>query len=99
VKKGVSPEKFGWPRLLFRTVHGYVGSGARQVHRIMEPDELEQDLGDGDQQALSQLLTLHRTRLRRMVESRMDRRLQGRIDPSDVIQEAYLEASTRLDTS
>jgi RNA polymerase sigma-70 factor (ECF subfamily) len=31
-----------------------------------------------------------------MVALRLDRRLQGRIDPSDVIQEAYLEASTRL---
>jgi RNA polymerase sigma-70 factor (ECF subfamily) len=31
-----------------------------------------------------------------MVALRMDRRLQGRIDPSDVIQETYLEASHRL---
>jgi RNA polymerase sigma-70 factor (ECF subfamily) len=31
-----------------------------------------------------------------MVALRLDRRLQGRIDPSDVIQEAYLEATTRL---
>ena len=31
-----------------------------------------------------------------MVALRLDRRLYGRIDPSDVIQEAYLEASARL---
>ncbi len=31
-----------------------------------------------------------------MVALRLDRRLQGRIDPSDVLQEAYLEASARL---
>jgi RNA polymerase sigma-70 factor (ECF subfamily) len=31
-----------------------------------------------------------------MVALRIDRRLQGRIDPSDVIQETYLEASARL---
>jgi RNA polymerase sigma-70 factor (ECF subfamily) len=31
-----------------------------------------------------------------MVALRLDPRLHGRIDPSDVIQEAYLEASTRL---
>ena len=31
-----------------------------------------------------------------MVALRLDRRLQGRIDPSDVIQETYLEASRRL---
>ena len=37
-----------------------------------------------------------RARLRRMVALRLDRRLQGRVDPSDVIQEAYLEAARRL---
>jgi RNA polymerase sigma-70 factor (ECF subfamily) len=31
-----------------------------------------------------------------MVALRLDRRLQGRIDASDIIQEAYLEASRRL---
>ena len=35
-------------------------------------------------------------RLRRMVALRLDHRLHGRIDPSDVIQETYLEASARL---
>jgi RNA polymerase sigma-70 factor (ECF subfamily) len=42
------------------------------------------------------LLARHRERLRRMIALRLDRRLQGRIDPSDVIQEAYLEAWSRL---
>jgi RNA polymerase sigma-70 factor, ECF subfamily len=50
----------------------------------------------GDGSALSELLARHRERLRRMVALRMDQRLQGRIDASDVIQEAYLEAWTRL---
>jgi len=45
---------------------------------------------------LEKSLAEHRERLRRMVALRMDRRLQGRIDPSDVIQEAYLEAARRL---
>jgi RNA polymerase sigma-70 factor (ECF subfamily) len=31
-----------------------------------------------------------------MVELRLDRRLHGRVDPSDVIQEAYLEAAQRF---
>ncbi len=39
--------------------------------------------------------TLHRARLRRMVALRLDRRLQGRIDPSDVLQEVLLEATRR----
>ncbi len=50
----------------------------------------------GDPRGLGTLLGQHRDRLRRMVALRLDRRLQGRIDPSDVIQEAYLEASVRL---
>lgn len=50
-----------------------------------------------DEQALATLLAQERPRLRRMVQVRMDRRLQGRIDPSDVIQEAYLDAVRRLE--
>jgi RNA polymerase sigma-70 factor (ECF subfamily) len=49
-----------------------------------------------DQAALEKALAEHRARLRRMVALRMDRRLQGRVDPSDVIQEAYLDAARRL---
>lgn len=51
----------------------------------------------GDEQALNTLFARHRSRLRRMVDIRIDRRLQGRVDPSDVIQEAYLEVSQRLE--
>jgi RNA polymerase sigma-70 factor (ECF subfamily) len=51
----------------------------------------------GDREALNELFTRHRSRLRRMVEMRMDWRLQARLDASDVIQEAFLEAATRLE--
>jgi RNA polymerase sigma-70 factor (ECF subfamily) len=50
----------------------------------------------GDQQVWGELLDQHRDRLRRMVALRLDRRVQGRVDASDVIQEAYLDASSRL---
>src|SRR6516162_1899560 len=50
----------------------------------------------GDPEAWRALFDRDRERLRRMVALRMDRRLQGRIDPSDVIQEAHIEAMTRL---
>ena len=50
----------------------------------------------GESEPLGELLQRHRGRLRRMVALRLDRRLQGRIDPSDVIQEASLEAAARL---
>src|SRR5262249_19416648 len=42
------------------------------------------------------ILEQHRPRLRRMVALRLDPRLHGRIDPSDVIQETYVEACARL---
>jgi RNA polymerase sigma-70 factor, ECF subfamily len=51
----------------------------------------------GDRDALNELFSRHRERLRRMVEMRLDWRLQARIDPSDVIQDAYLEVAERLE--
>ena len=53
-----------------------------------------QAVGD-DPAHWGQFLTAHRDRLRRMVALRLDHRLRGRIDPSDVIQEAFLEATER----
>jgi RNA polymerase sigma-70 factor (ECF subfamily) len=49
----------------------------------------------GDQQALAELFVRHRDRLRRMVRLRLDHRLLGRVDPSDVLQEAYLDLAKR----
>jgi RNA polymerase sigma-70 factor, ECF subfamily len=46
----------------------------------------------GDEGALAVLVERHRDRLERLVRLRMDRRLQGRVDPADVVQEAYLAA-------
>jgi RNA polymerase sigma-70 factor (ECF subfamily) len=50
----------------------------------------------GDEEALAQLFVQYRDRLARMVQMRMDRRLKGRVDPSDVLQEAYIELARRL---
>ena len=50
----------------------------------------------GDQAAVNEIFARHRARLRRMVELRLDRRLQARIDASDVLQEAFLEISKKL---
>jgi len=50
----------------------------------------------GDPGRVGSLLEQYRARLRRMVALRLDPRLVGRIDPSDVIQETYLEATARL---
>ena len=52
-------------------------------------------LAAGDQQALAELFARYRDRLRRMVKLRLDRRLQGRVDASDVLQDAYLDVAQR----
>jgi RNA polymerase sigma-70 factor (ECF subfamily) len=53
-------------------------------------DELLDAARSGNEGALATLVERHRDRLERMVRLRMDRRLQGRVDPADVVQEAYL---------
>jgi RNA polymerase sigma-70 factor (ECF subfamily) len=51
----------------------------------------------GDHEALNALFARHHDRLRRMVEMRLDTRLQARLDASDVVQEAYVEVAERLE--
>src|SRR5260370_22730351 len=51
----------------------------------------------GDAAALNELFSRHRARLRRMVEMRLDWRLQARVDASDVLQDAYLQVVHRWD--
>jgi RNA polymerase sigma-70 factor (ECF subfamily) len=50
----------------------------------------------GDPQALRELFSRHRERLKRMVRLRLSRRLQGRVDDSDVLQESFLEIGKKL---
>jgi RNA polymerase sigma-70 factor (ECF subfamily) len=51
---------------------------------------------NGDAEGWRALLARYHDRLRRMVTLRLDQRLQGRIDPSDVLQETYLDAAAGL---
>jgi RNA polymerase sigma-70 factor (ECF subfamily) len=60
-----------------------------------ESDVLLRRLHAGDPRAPAELFQHYRGRLRRMVRLRLDRRLQGRVDPSDVLQEAYLDLARR----
>jgi RNA polymerase sigma-70 factor, ECF subfamily len=50
----------------------------------------------GDGAAARDLFAGHRSRLKRMVRLRLSRRLQGRVDDSDVLQEACLDVARRL---
>lgn len=60
-------------------------------------DPLLEQLKAGNEDALAELFALHRERLWRMVCFRMDQRLLGRVDPDDILQEAFLSASTRIE--
>jgi RNA polymerase sigma-70 factor (ECF subfamily) len=53
-------------------------------------EELLDATRNGDEGPLAVLVERHRGRLERRVRLRMDRRLQGRVDPADVVQDAYL---------
>ena len=50
----------------------------------------------GDDKAAGEALTRHRARLRQMVEARLDRRVRGRVDPSDVLQDGFADAVARM---
>ncbi len=50
----------------------------------------------GDEQAFQDLFARHRDRLKRMIHLRLSRRLQGRVDDDDVLQEAFLDIARKL---
>ena len=50
----------------------------------------------GDREALADLFQRHRDRLHRMIELRIDERLRGRIDASDVLQESFLDLANAV---
>jgi RNA polymerase sigma-70 factor (ECF subfamily) len=57
--------------------------------------ELQQRVEQGDGQALLALFTCHRERLKHIIRLRIDDRLRRRVDPSDVLQEAFLDIARR----
>ena len=61
-----------------------------------DTEELLEQIGSGDSAASAKLLNRYRGKLRRMVQVRMDYRLQARVDPSDVVQDAMVTAHRRL---
>jgi RNA polymerase sigma-70 factor (ECF subfamily) len=61
-----------------------------------DSEHLLRRAANGDAEGWSKLVSGYQDRLRRMVAFRLDQRLQGRIDPSDILQEAYIEAWKHL---
>lgn len=51
----------------------------------------------GNSDAVNQLLQRHRDPIRRLVEMRLDRKVQRRVDVSDVVQDVMIEANNRLE--
>ena len=73
--------------------------GAQMAAESEDVDEISGLLGraaGGDEDALRVLFSRYRDRLKRLVRLRLNRRLQGRIDDSDVLQEACLDVARRL---
>ena len=66
------------------------------THDSSETNRLLRLAAGGDNASWGAVLQHHQDRLRRMVAFRLDLRLQGRIDPSDVVQEVCLAASRSL---
>jgi len=58
--------------------------------------KLVRDAASGNEDARNSLMERHRTALRRLIHFRLDRRIAGRVDASDVVQEVLIEANRRL---
>src|SRR5262249_45629528 len=76
--------------------------GGSVVRDELTPDSdetpgLREEARAGDRRAFDRLLAGHRAELRQFVELRMDPRMRGRVDASDVVQETQLEVYRRLE--
>ena len=68
---------------------------------MTEPNSIDDEikaLQQGGSQALADLYSKYRPQLERMVDFRMDRRLYGRVDAADILQDSYIEIARRVDS-
>ncbi|MFT5522071.1 MAG: RNA polymerase sigma-70 factor (ECF subfamily) [Pirellulaceae bacterium] len=66
---------------------------------MLEPEDatmLLDQMQRGDQRALATVLSENYLPLQNWIQRKLDRRLQGRVDAEDILQEAYLAAVQRL---
>lgn len=64
--------------------------------RSEDTQELLASVRDGDSDARDALFDRHRKAIRRMIDLRMDRVLERRVDASDIVQDVLIEANRRL---
>ncbi len=57
----------------------------------------QKESNPGQNNAFNEILTRYRERLKRMVDVRMNQKLRGRLDASDVIQNTFVEAARTLE--
>jgi RNA polymerase sigma-70 factor (ECF subfamily) len=78
-----------WPAC--RHYYGSQGAAGR-VAMIQDPDQMIAQARAGSEAALGPLLELYRNYLRLLARVEIGRRLQGKVDASDLVQETFLEA-------
>src|SRR5262245_59488264 len=66
--------------------------------RTSDPEQLMATAQAGDSQALGQLLALYNSYLRLLAQVQIGRRLQGKVDAGDLVQETFLEAHRHFET-
>jgi RNA polymerase sigma-70 factor (ECF subfamily) len=59
-------------------------------------EELLAQARGGDDDAVNQLIDRHRDALRHLVRMRLDKKIQRRVDVSDIVQDVLIEANRRL---
>jgi RNA polymerase sigma-70 factor (ECF subfamily) len=72
--------------------------GSTTMNESEDDQRLLERARGGDANAAGEALVRHRARLRRLVEARLDRRVRGRVDPSDVLQDGFVDAVARFPT-
>ncbi len=101
--RGIDPKGENGKGAFLSTEVGEDGRRSISVRESMPMSSLEDRTDDellihlrDEPRVLAILFARHRPRLWRMAQLRLDRRLLGRLDPDDVLQEAYLDASRRI---
>jgi RNA polymerase sigma-70 factor (ECF subfamily) len=79
-----------------RTTDPAGSPGAPSPHDAPPTQVLLDRVRQGDDSAINGLLERHRDAIKRMIDRRMDRVVQRRVDASDIVQDVMVEANRRL---